>query len=843
VPVSLLDASNIVPVQNADGALTGAGRADHYAQDANELATATPKRGILLAIIAFLGLLRPYFQRSSFATVRDLVKRRRIRGMAPRTELLRLESEADAPPQTREVVGVLAAAGIRGIIASVLRRRLVRLLGLPLMISLLFLLIPLPAHAAGEWLLNRNSAEPVAGAVWRKRDLIRALELGAPRMQSVEFATGARGIVATEKSGVLHLMRSLPPSEEYMLMQLLRAKRVGFTVVDGIRQDILAPADSFFQILMICVAMGMCMAMIVRLASRDVAASDRRRVSDGPGALGVDSSRPAKGAKTSVTFSDVAGCESSKLELEEVVDFLHNPERFNKVGARCPRGVLLEGPPGTGKTLLARAVAGEAGVPFYQASGSQFVEIYVGQGAKRVRSLFRDAKKHAPSVVFIDEIDAIGRKRGGRVNGNDEREQTLNQLLTEMDGFGGNSGVIVVAATNRSEILDDALLRPGRFDRRVPVHLPDVKGRTEILKVHTKTKPLATEVSLEAIAGQTIGFSGASLENLMNEAAIFSARRGKKIIGKKEVADALDRITVGLTKAGSVCEANKKILAYHEAGHAVMASQVPGYDEVSKVTIVPRSNGAGGFTAFTPSAERLEMGLYSYSYLKGQLAVALGGRIAEELTFGRDEITTGASNDLQQVRNIATRMVTQWGFASDELSLTAWSGEDGGYNTMSERQQAKIDASVQALVDEAAKVCRETLEEQSESLHALANELLRVETVDAEDFKCIMRGEPIPTRDPEPEVELSEAEEEDQDAYSTEEEKQIEDLPGGDDAGNVTKDGQKKKSFSLPRPDFSYESERAANRYRMRAAQDKNEQEENESENWVGAIESGFFDL
>jgi cell division protease FtsH len=287
------------------------------------------------------------------------------------------------------------------------------------------------------------------------------------------------------------------------------------------------------------------------------------------------------------------------------------------------------------------------------------------------------------------------------------------------------------------------------------VHLPDVKGRVEILKVHTLGKPLADEVRLDDIAGQTIGFSGASLENLMNEAAIFSARRGKEEIGKKEVADALDRLTVGLTKTGNVCEANKRILAFHEAGHAVMASQVPGYDEVSKVTIVPRSNGAGGFTAFTPSAERLEMGLYTYSYLKGQLAVALGGRIAEELTFGRDEITTGASNDLQQVRNIANRMVTQWGFASDELSMTAWSPADGGYSNLSERQQAKVDASVQALVNEAADTCRETLVAKSKSLQDLANELLRVETVDAEDFRCIMRGEPIPVRDPEPEVELS----------------------------------------------------------------------------------------
>jgi cell division protease FtsH len=622
---------------------------------------------------------------------------------------------------------------------------------------------------------------------------------------------------------VQHFVKSMPPSEEYMLMQLMKAKRVGFSVVDGIRADLYTPENAVLQILIICAVLGFGMAAMIKFGANDVAAS--RRVSDGP-ALRVDRSRSRKGVgtKTEVKFSDVAGCESSKLELEEVVDFLHKPERFSKVGARCPRGVLLEGPPGTGKTLLARAVAGEAGVPFYQASGSQFVEIYVGQGAKRVRSLFRDAKKHAPSVVFIDEIDAIGRKRSGRANGNDEREQTLNQLLTEMDGFGGNSGVIVVAATNRSEILDDALMRPGRFDRRVPVHLPDVKGRAEILKVHTKTKPLAEGVCLEDIAGQTIGFSGASLENLMNEAAIFSARRGKKQIGKQEVSDALDRITVGLTKAGSVCESNKRILAYHEAGHAVMAYQYPGYDEVSKVTIVPRSNGAGGFTAFTPSAERLEMGLYSYSYLKGQLAVALGGRLAEELIFGRDEITTGASNDLQQVRNIANRMVTLWGFASDELSMTAWSADDGGYNNMSERQQVKVDASVRALVDEAAELCRETLTENAQSLHDLATELLRVETVDGEDFKCIMRGEPIPVRDPEPQVELSETEEEHEEDSCNEQERQQSDVASA--SAQASERAQT-------------DSERAAHR----AGVLRNRQAEADRVEGAEALESGMLDI
>merc|ERR1719460_723974 len=314
----------------------------------------------------------------------------------------------------------------------------------------------------------------------------------------------------------------------------------------------------------------------------------------------------------------------------------------------------MEGPPGTGKTLLARAVAGEAGVPFVSASGSEFVEMFVGVGASRVRDLFGQAKKNAPCIVFIDEIDAIGGQRGGNNGGgNNEREQTLNQILTEMDGFDGNSGVIVLAATNRADILDAALLRPGRFDRRVPVDLPDVKGRREILNVHVRGKPLASELDLDIIAKRTIGFSGASLANLMNEAAIVAARNNRTDIGYEEVDYAIDRVTVGMSKTtGTSFPSRQRLVAYHEAGHAVMGLLTPDYDMVTKVTIVPRTNGAGGFTLFTPSEERLESGMYSKRYLEGQLAVALGGRCAEEIIYGEDEVTTGASNDLQQVRSI-----------------------------------------------------------------------------------------------------------------------------------------------------------------------------------------------
>merc|ERR1719460_1562415 len=383
---------------------------------------------------------------------------------------------------------------------------------------------------------------------------------------------------------------------------------------------------------------------------------------------------------TGVSFDDVAGCDASKLELTEVVDFLKYPEKFTKVGAQSPRGVMLEGPPGTGKTLLARAVAGEAGVPFISTSGSEFVEMFVGVGASRIRNLFGDAKKNAPCIVFIDEIDAIGRQRsgGGGMATNDEREQTLNQILTEMDGFSGNSGVIVIAATNRGDILDNALLRPGRFDRRVPVDNPDKAGRAEILKVHIRGKPLAPDVDVDTIAGRTIGFSGAQLQNLMNEAAIVAARRDKDVITFDEIDFALDRLTVGMQKTtGTSNKDRQELVAYHEAGHAIMAALTPDYDTVAKVTIIPRSNGAGGFTLFTPSEDRLDSGMYSMRYLKQQLAVALGGRVAEEIIYGADEVTTGASNDLQQVRNIARRMVAQWGFAMENMGAVAWEMPEG----------------------------------------------------------------------------------------------------------------------------------------------------------------------
>lgn len=465
--------------------------------------------------------------------------------------------------------------------------------------------------------------------------------------------------------------------------------------------------------------------------------------------FGQSNSKIEMEPNTGVTFEDVAGCDGAKLELTEVVEFLKNPSKFSNLGAKIPRGVIMEGPPGTGKTLLARAVAGEAGVPFVSASGSEFVEMFVGVGASRVRSLFQQAKKNAPCIIFIDEIDAVGRQRAGGGKGgfatNDEREQTLNQILTEMDGFDGNAGVIVIAATNRADVLDNALTRPGRFDRRVPVDLPDKDGRVEILKVHCKGKPLQDDVELSIIAKRTIGFSGASLANLMNEAAIVAARRDKKTISYKEIDYAIDRLTVGMQKTNQAMPVSRqRLVAYHEAGHAIMGAVTPDYDMVTKVTIIPRSNGAGGFTLFTPSEERMESGLYSRRYLEAQLAVALGGRVAEEIVYGDDEITTGASNDLQQVMNIARRMVSQWGYAKDSLSPVAWeSAEQGGMfgnpRMASPETMQQIDEEVKLLVDSAYKTCKVTLTENKALMDAVVDQLLVEETIDYQQLQDLVK--------------------------------------------------------------------------------------------------------
>jgi len=463
--------------------------------------------------------------------------------------------------------------------------------------------------------------------------------------------------------------------------------------------------------------------------------------------FGKSKARVQMEPQTQVTFGDVAGIEGAKLELSEVVDFLKNPDRFTAVGAKIPKGVLLVGPPGTGKTLLAKAVAGEAGVPFFSISGSEFVEMFVGVGASRVRDLFEQAKKNAPCIVFIDEIDAVGRQRGaGLGGGNDEREQTLNQLLTEMDGFEGNTGIIIVAATNRPDVLDQALLRPGRFDRQVVVDRPDYSGRLQILSVHARGKTLSKDVDLDKVARRTPGFTGADLANLLNEAAILAARRLLSEISMDEVSDAIERVMVGPEKKDRVMsEKRKRLVAYHESGHALVGALMPDYDPVQKISIIPRGN-AGGLTFFTPSEERMESGLYSRAYLQNQMAVALGGRVAEEIVYGEDEVTTGASNDLQQVARVARQMVTRFGM-SDRLGPVSLGRSQGGMflgrdiaaeRDFSEETAAAIDEEVSQLVADAYRRATEVLSQNRPVLDELAELLVEKETVDAEELQELL---------------------------------------------------------------------------------------------------------
>ena len=481
-----------------------------------------------------------------------------------------------------------------------------------------------------------------------------------------------------------------------------------------------------------------------------------RRAQNGPGSqamnFGKSRARVQMEPQTQVTFGDVAGIDQAKLELNEVVDFLKNADRFTAVGAKIPKGVLLVGPPGTGKTLLARAVAGEAGVPFFSISGSEFVEMFVGVGASRVRDLFEQAKSNAPCIVFIDEIDAVGRQRGaGLGGGNDEREQTLNQLLTEMDGFEGNTGIIIIAATNRPDVLDAALLRPGRFDRQVVVDRPDYAGRLEILNVHARGKTLAKDVDLEKIARRTPGFTGADLSNLLNEAAILAARRNLTEISMDEVNDAIDRVLAGPEKKDRVMsEKRKTLVAYHEAGHALVGALMPDYDPVQKISIIPRGR-AGGLTWFTPSEDRMDSGLYSRSYLQNQMAVALGGRIAEEIIFGEEEVTTGASNDLQQVTRVARQMVTRFGM-SDRLGPVALGRQSGnmflGREIASDRDfsdttAAAIDEEVRGLVDEAYHRAKNVLVNNKHILDKLAGMLIEKETVDAEELQELLANNDV----------------------------------------------------------------------------------------------------
>lgn len=448
--------------------------------------------------------------------------------------------------------------------------------------------------------------------------------------------------------------------------------------------------------------------------------------------------------KRKTTFKDVAGCDEEKAELEELVEFLKNPESFTELGARIPRGVLLVGPPGTGKTLLARAVAGEAGAPFLSISGSDFVEMYVGVGASRVRDLFEQAKKKAPAIVFIDEIDAVGRHRGaGTGGGNDEREQTLNQLLVEMDGFGTNSGIIVIAATNRPDVLDPALLRPGRFDRQITVNRPDAHGREDILKVHSRNKPLGPDVDLKEIAKDTIGFTGADLENLLNEAALLAVRRNKKALTMDEISDATSRVEMGTEKKShKYSEKAKKLTAYHEAGHAVSSFYIEDHDPVKEISIIPRGMGAGGYTWYTPQEENYN----SKADMLNDLISLLGGRVAEALSL--NDISTGASNDLQRATSICRDMVSKYGM-SDELGPVVYSddnnevflGKDYGHvNNYSEATSAKIDAQIEKMMRNAYAQTEEILKTHYDKLELVAETLIKNEKISGDEFKQLMEN-------------------------------------------------------------------------------------------------------
>ena len=520
----------------------------------------------------------------------------------------------------------------------------------------------------------------------------------------------------------------------------------------------------------------------------------------GPMSFGKSKAKMMSEDQVKTTFEDVAGVEEAKEEVQELVDYLRDPGKFQRLGGHIPRGVLMAGSPGTGKTLLAKAIAGEAKGPFFSISGSDFVEMFVGVGASRVRDMFDQAKKHAPCIIFIDEIDAVGRSRGvGLGGGNDEREQTLNQLLVEMDGFEGTEGIIVIAATNRPDVLDPALLRPGRFDRQVHVGLPDIQGREKILKVHMRKVPLGDDVKPELIARGTPGFSGADLANLVNEAALFAARNSRRTVGMEMFEQAKDKIMMGAERKSMVMSYKERLnTAYHEAGHAIIGRLMPGHDPVYKVSIIPRGR-ALGVTMFLPEEDRYS---YSREQIISQICSLYGGRIAEEMTLGKAGVTTGASNDIQKATNLARNMVTKWGL-SEELGPLLYGSEDQdpfGYGggaaakAMSEETQKRVDAEVRSIIDECYKRASQTLEDNRDILDSMCEALMKYETIGAEQIDQLMARTEVsppegwsdmPERDAEPAPQNQAPEPEAEKAQASDVES---DMPNGDDAPGAAGD-------------------------------------------------------
>jgi cell division protease FtsH len=566
-------------------------------------------------------------------------------------------------------------------------------------------------------------------------DLIQKIETGGVERVEINPVTNTATVTLTTPDAAEPTTEKVDLfNQDPELIETLRANNIDLEIKPT--KDPTAAIVPIANMLLIL----MLLAILVGIIRRSAASSGQAL------SFGKSRARFQMEAQTGIMFDDVAGINEAKEELQEVVTFLKETERFTAIGARIPKGVLLIGPPGTGKTLLAKAVAGEAGVPFFSISGSEFVEMFVGVGASRVRDLFKKAKENAPCLIFIDEIDAVGRQRGaGYGGGNDEREQTLNQLLTEMDGFEGNTGIIVIAATNRPDVLDKALLRPGRFDRQVMVDLPSYNGRLGILEVHSRSKKMSSNVNLDEIARRTPGLSGADLANILNEAAILTARRRKEEIEAQEIDDAIDRVTIGMMMNPLLDSKKKRLIAYHEVGHALLMTLLEHADPLNKVTIIPRSGGIGGFAQPTFDEDMVDSGLYSRGWLIDQITMALGGRAAEEEVFGRDEVTQGASSDLVAVADRARRMVTQFGMS--ELGPIALEkpesqpflgGEWGEPREYSEEVAVKIDLAVREIALECYEKARRLIRENRELIDRLVDLLLETETIEGDRFRKIV---------------------------------------------------------------------------------------------------------